>query len=588
MAEHYELSIIDPNPWQPRQEKDPEHIKKIALSIAQDGLMQVPIGRRVDGRVQLAFGHSRLAAYRWLVDMLPSSNIEGDYTRMPVELRELSDLQMFDLAIRENIARKDLSPIDEARAMLRYRQDFGKTSKEIGELFGISDSAVRNKMRLLELPETVQAQVGGDLSEMTARRLISLQKVAPAQVETVARKLSEGDYKTPSAVDEEIRRTLEKVALRMWCPWDSGDPRGGTGLWPLEWTPEGFLEITKAAFLKLYAGPESVTIRYPDLFDKNLDRPVTYQAAVFYDDLITYLMQERHGHDHSIVQAMIAEAAPEALALLRQLSAPPACTACSHYVKLDGYHYCALQACHKGKKAKWLQSELARCVEELGIPAYVKDDGPSIELVWYRSEDKQRFEERNPNLRLKARYQEYFANSFTKSNCVIVVELPQEENRVKQEKIGEYQTQESTWEKDRQEAIKSEGFIAQAAGMFANALAGIDSLGLLTDLSVAIYGKPEEIPAGRKERLAYLRQYVAFRILLRLVPYNVMKMGPVETAKHLQGIATTWGVQLTEDLALMAGVTEIPPEPDEPIYVDGEEDSGDQRVRRQRGTRGDR
>jgi hypothetical protein len=79
------LDRIDANPWQPRETEDKEHIKKIALSIAQDGLMQVPVGRWVfpDGtpvhgmgradltgsglRVQLAFGHSRLAAFWWLI-----------------------------------------------------------------------------------------------------------------------------------------------------------------------------------------------------------------------------------------------------------------------------------------------------------------------------------------------------------------------------------------------------------------------------------------------------------------------------------------------------------------------------------------
>jgi ParB family transcriptional regulator, chromosome partitioning protein len=64
--EQIDITLIDPNPWQPRQSEDAEHIEKIALSIAQDGLMQVPVGRMVDGRVQLAFGHSRLAAYKLL------------------------------------------------------------------------------------------------------------------------------------------------------------------------------------------------------------------------------------------------------------------------------------------------------------------------------------------------------------------------------------------------------------------------------------------------------------------------------------------------------------------------------------------
>ena len=102
------LDLIDANPWQPRQSEDPEHIKKIALSIAEDGLLQTPVGRwahpsgkpmpsaagyepddfaalmiATGWHVQLAFGHSRLAAYKWIVDVQDHSNIEGDYSRSP-------------------------------------------------------------------------------------------------------------------------------------------------------------------------------------------------------------------------------------------------------------------------------------------------------------------------------------------------------------------------------------------------------------------------------------------------------------------------------------------------------------------------
>jgi ParB/RepB/Spo0J family partition protein len=188
---------ILPNPWQPR-ESDPltgagnaEHIKKIALSIAQDGLMQVPVGRWVfpDGkvvhgmgtadltgngiRIQLAFGHSRLAAYKWLEELKDHSNLVGDWTRMPVAIRELTDEEMFRLAVGENLARKDLTPIEEARAMLRYREDFGKTSAEIGALFNLAESSVRNKMRLMGLPADIQAALAsGQISEGAARELL--------------------------------------------------------------------------------------------------------------------------------------------------------------------------------------------------------------------------------------------------------------------------------------------------------------------------------------------------------------------------------------------------------------------------------
>lgn len=202
------LEAVFPNPWQPRESENQEHIKSLALSIAQDGLLQKPVGRVVDViknrisipqkadflkestgllegmiekgdfAIQLAFGHSRLAAFEWLRDVQPHSNIDGDWTSIPVVLQEISDEDMFRLAITENLQRNDLNPIEEAAAMERYRSDFGKTSEEIGKLFGKSDSAVRNKIRLLKLPEVVKDLLrAGTITEGQARALVNLYEI---------------------------------------------------------------------------------------------------------------------------------------------------------------------------------------------------------------------------------------------------------------------------------------------------------------------------------------------------------------------------------------------------------------------------
>src|SRR3990170_4696628 len=109
-----------PNPYQTREREDSEQVAEVAGSILKVGLLQVPVGRRTDGKgVQLAFGHTRLAAYRKLV-----TDGHRDFEQMPVDVRELSDQGMFELAIRENLERKDLTPIEEARAMATYRDQF--------------------------------------------------------------------------------------------------------------------------------------------------------------------------------------------------------------------------------------------------------------------------------------------------------------------------------------------------------------------------------------------------------------------------------------------------------------------------------
>lgn len=189
-----DLDLIGPNPYQPRENEDPEHIRNLAISIAQDGLLQAPAGRWVEGRVQLAFGHSRLAAYKFLRD---TGN--PGFELMPVVIRILSDEDMFRLAISENLQRRDLTPIEEARAMTRYRDEFGKSSVEIGGLFGLSDSAVRNKIRLLKLPQSLQdALRRRDLTEGAARALVPLYDL-PAEVRAMA---EDSDELKPSLILE--------------------------------------------------------------------------------------------------------------------------------------------------------------------------------------------------------------------------------------------------------------------------------------------------------------------------------------------------------------------------------------------------
>jgi ParB/RepB/Spo0J family partition protein len=219
-------SCFVPNPWQPRENEDGEHIKQIALSIATEGLMQAPVGRWIfpDGtpargmgsadltgsglKVQLAFGHSRLAAFKWLENEF---GIAGDWTKMPVVIRELSDEEMFRQGISENLARKDLSPIEEAMAMTRYRDTFGKTSEEIGKLFNLSDSGVRNKMRLLKLPDDIKNLLRqGEMREGVARELIAISEL-PEDVRLAAE--DQDEFIKPSDIIEAAKSGSNQKAI---------------------------------------------------------------------------------------------------------------------------------------------------------------------------------------------------------------------------------------------------------------------------------------------------------------------------------------------------------------------------------------
>lgn len=191
------ITEIAPNPWQTRRGSAPEHIKNLALDIAANGLLQTPVGRLMLGneiapvdeitaaqltgeipatcQVQLAFGHNRLAAFKWLSELGPFSDIGGDWSCMPVELKPLTDEQMAAFAWSENEKRRELSPVERAIAISRRIQDFGWSHEDAAENLGISRPSISNALRLLKLPEEVQNHLhAGEISERQAMAMIPL------------------------------------------------------------------------------------------------------------------------------------------------------------------------------------------------------------------------------------------------------------------------------------------------------------------------------------------------------------------------------------------------------------------------------
>ncbi|MAT45345.1 MAG: hypothetical protein CL609_23700 [Anaerolineaceae bacterium] len=253
------LEAIQANPWQPRESEDQDHIQALAMSIHEDGLLQKPVGRLVTAgnhaafalsdidfygmklnlramladatpakawekvfaphklQVELAFGHSRLAAYQRLREAQEISDVKGDWTIMPIIVRDLTNEEMFRFAITENIQRKSLNAIEEAKAMAFYRDDFEKTSAEIGELFGLSDSAVRNKMRLLKLPDFVQDMLRKrSISEGVGRVLVNLFEVPQRKLDMVPDDVDEilvtaENGGTPAQITEMVDELVNRI-----------------------------------------------------------------------------------------------------------------------------------------------------------------------------------------------------------------------------------------------------------------------------------------------------------------------------------------------------------------------------------------
>ena len=132
-------------------------IAELAADIYARGLLQPPVGRQVDGRVQLAFGHRRLRAYRHIRTQIDAMG----WSAMPVNVQTLTDEQMALAAWSENAQRKDITAIEEAQAIKRMMDVFGWSQGDMGSKLGVDRSTVANKLRLLRLPEEVQTRIAG-------------------------------------------------------------------------------------------------------------------------------------------------------------------------------------------------------------------------------------------------------------------------------------------------------------------------------------------------------------------------------------------------------------------------------------------
>lgn len=162
---HLPLESIHPNPRQPRRRFEPEAAAGLASSIRLQGLLQpIVVRRRVDGGFELIAGERRWRAAR-----------AAGIATLPALIRDVEDKDSLLLGLVENVAREQLSPVEEARAYASLVDEFELSLGDVSERVGRSKSAVSNRLRLLELPEEVLWMLArGDLSEGHARAVLSL------------------------------------------------------------------------------------------------------------------------------------------------------------------------------------------------------------------------------------------------------------------------------------------------------------------------------------------------------------------------------------------------------------------------------
>ena len=160
------LSEIEPNKNQPRKNFDEEALAELSHSIELHGVLQPLVVRPMpDGSYQLVAGERRWRASRM-----------AGLTEVPVVIKELTDAQVAEIALVENLQREDLDPIEEALGYKELAERFDYTQEEISNLVGASRPAIANALRLLTLPEEIITLVSKrELSAGHARALLTLE-----------------------------------------------------------------------------------------------------------------------------------------------------------------------------------------------------------------------------------------------------------------------------------------------------------------------------------------------------------------------------------------------------------------------------
>lgn len=162
------VSQIDVNPNQPRKAFNSATLDELVASIRASGVIQPVLVRRYGGSYQLIAGERRWRAARL-----------AGLERIPAIVREATDAQSLELALVENLLREDLNPMEAAEAYQKLLAQFGWTQEELAQRIGKDRTSIANSLRLLRLPDEIQADLrAGCLTMGHARALLALTSAA--------------------------------------------------------------------------------------------------------------------------------------------------------------------------------------------------------------------------------------------------------------------------------------------------------------------------------------------------------------------------------------------------------------------------
>ncbi len=201
-----EVARIAPNPRQPRHKMDPDALRELATSIKEHGLIQPLIVTPAPDSTDLAPRYQLIAGERrWSAAKL------AGLERVPVIVRGATPQEMLELALVENIQRADLNPLEEAGAYRALMDEFGLTQEQVAGKVGKDRTTVANALRLLRLPEDIQAALADEtISEGHARAILT---VGDTRQQQALLRLVLEDNLSVRQTEEAARRLNERLAV---------------------------------------------------------------------------------------------------------------------------------------------------------------------------------------------------------------------------------------------------------------------------------------------------------------------------------------------------------------------------------------
>ncbi|MFH2058232.1 MAG: ParB/RepB/Spo0J family partition protein [Pseudomonadota bacterium] len=152
---------IAPNRYQPRTVFSQEELDRLKQSIAQQGVLQPLLVRHIDGSYELIAGERRLRAAK-----------EANLTHVPVFVKDLTDEQVLEVSIIENIQRENLNVLEEAEAYYRLINEFSYTQEQVAKKIGKNRSTIANLLRLRSLPEAIKKSLIDEVISMGHARAL--------------------------------------------------------------------------------------------------------------------------------------------------------------------------------------------------------------------------------------------------------------------------------------------------------------------------------------------------------------------------------------------------------------------------------